>query len=593
MISFLKNFKPIHSSINAKLTFILLCLVIGFLAFSMIITYHISSKILVQKTIDNTNQNFRLISNKLDLIFTETEKLAELVVTNSIVQKYSSLPLNSNSLINYQNKEEVKNVLSEIKGTKDYIDAIIIFGNNGMVYDSGEISLLSRGMPYNFTTNSVHAIAWKGVYKSNYTLYAKQLDIVSFFQRYNSERTARPLGQIQVSLKESWIREQYNSVGFGRKGNIFIINQQGEIVSHHQSSKIYQSIKMQPYFSWVKKHQGGHRVKIDGKEFLIVSQPLPKLNWIIIGLVPIKDILSVNHSLMRAFLVIGFIVIASVIIMTLLISKLVTKPLKKISGVVKEVQNGNLDVSLDINSRDEIGMLAKEFNKMVRRTKELMETVVKEQEKKRKYALISVQSQLNPHFLYNTLENICGLAETGKNKEVIELTHKLADFYRVVISKGNQIISMEDEMLISKRYLEILSIRFKEKLKYKFIFHPEIFNYQIVKLSLQPIIENAIRHNFKDDEGTIYIEIIGERRGGNIHILVNDYGEGTFDKSIESLLKEKAEKGNIGFGLYSCSERIKQYFGAKYGLIIHNSPGKGTTVEIIIPAISEGEKAYV
>ncbi|GHI01070.1 histidine kinase [Neobacillus kokaensis] len=559
----------------------------------MLITYQISSKILVQQTIDSTNQNFSQISNKLELIFNETEELAELVVTNSIIQQYTSIKVPAHSLEEHRNIQEVKDILSEIKGTKDYVDSIMIFANNGLVYDSGEISVLSMQSPITLKQHSVRATAWRGVYHSNYTLYGKQLNIVSFFQRYNSERTALPLGTIQINLRESWIRKQYHSVDFGQGENIFIVNHDGRIVSHHNPSNLYQSIKSQPYFTLVKQKKSGQRVTLDNREYLVVSQELPKLNWTLVALVPIENILAVNNPLMRSFLLIGFIMIASVVLITLLISNLVSKPLKKINHVVKEVQNGNLDVSLDINSRDEIGVLAKEFNKMVRRTKRLMEKVVKEQEKKRKYALISVQSQLNPHFLYNTLENICGLAEMEQKKEVIELTHKLADFYRGVISKGNQIISMEEEMLISKRYLEILSIRYKERLTYKFIFNPEIFNYQIVKLSLQPIIENAVRHNLKDEEDHIYIEISGEKRGDQIHIFVHDHGEGTFDKSIESLLKEKQEKGNIGFGLYSSSERIKQYFGEQYGITIHNNPGKGTSVEIIIPAIRQGEIAHV
>ncbi|MGG1679800.1 sensor histidine kinase [Neobacillus sp. NRS-1170] len=593
IISYVKKRKPISFSINAKITFFLLCLIIGFLSLFMIIAYQISSKILVQQTIDSTNQNFSQISNKLELIFNETEELSELVVTNSIIQQYTSVSVPSHSLEEHRNFQEVKNVLSEIKGTKDYVDSIMIFANNGLVYDSGEISVLSKQSPITLKQNSVRATAWKGVYQSNYTLYGKQLNIVSFFQRFNSERTALPLGTIQINLRESWIRKQYNSIDFGQNGNIFIVNHDGRIVSHHNPSNLYQSIKSEPYFSLIKQKKSGERVFLDDREYLVVSQELPKLNWNLVALVPIENILAVNKPLMRSFLLIGFIMMASVVLITLLISNLVSKPLKKINHVVKEVQNGNLDVSLDINSRDEIGVLAKEFNKMVRRTKRLMERVVKEQEKKRKYALISVQSQLNPHFLYNTLENICGLAEMEQKKEVIELTHKLADFYRGVISKGNQIISMEEEMLISKRYLEILSIRYKERLAYKFIFNPEIFNYQIVKLSLQPIIENAIRHNLKDEEDHIYIEIIGEKHKDKIHIFVNDHGEGTFYKSIESLLKEKEEKGNIGFGLYSSSERIKQYFGEQFGIKIHNNPGKGTSVEIIIPAIRQGEIAYV
>ncbi|MDN3020043.1 histidine kinase [Paenibacillus sp. BSR1-1] len=593
IISYVKKRKPIPFSINAKITFFLLCLIIGFLSLFMIIAYQISSKILVQETIDSTNQNFSQISNKLELIFNETEELSELVVTNSIIQQYTSVPVPRHSLEEHRNYQEVKNVLSEIKGTKDYIDSIMIFANNGLVYDSGEISVLSKQSPITLKQNSVRATAWKGVYQSNYTLYRKQLNIVSFFQRFNSERTALPLGTIQINLRESWIRKQYNSIDFGQNGNIFIVNHDGKIVSHHNPSNLYQSIKNEPYFSFIKQRKNGQRVILDDREYLVVSQELPKLNWALVALVPIENILAVNKPLMKSFLLIGFIMMASVVLITLLISNLVSKPLKKINHVVKEVQNGNLDVSLDINSRDEIGVLAKEFNKMVRRTKRLMEKVVKEQEKKRKYALISVQSQLNPHFLYNTLENICGLAEMEQKKEVIELTHKLADFYRGVISKGNQIISMEEEMLISKRYLEILSIRYKERLAYKFIFNPEIFNYQIVKLSLQPIIENAIRHNLKDEEDHIYIEIIGEKHGDKIHIFVNDHGEGTFYKSIESLLKEKEEKGTIGFGLYSSNERIKQYFGEQFGIKIHNNPGKGTSVEIIIPAIRQGEIAYV
>ncbi|TXK83887.1 sensor histidine kinase [Paenibacillus sp. N3.4] len=253
---------------------------------------------------------------------------------------------------------------------------------------------------------------------------------------------------------------------------------------------------------------------------------------------------------------------------------------------MKDVQDGNLDVWLDIKSRDEIGALAKEFNKMVGNTKMLMENIIEEQKKKKEYELAVMQSQINPHFLYNTLECICGLADLKRNADVVKIVNQLALFYRGVLSKGNPVISMEDEIIITQTYLEILKVRYGDQIDYTLDFDPEVYKYKTIKLLLQPIVENSIYHGLKNKRGKGHIHIQAGIKDKQLVIVIADDGIGIQQEQLDNMFNlGAADYKQKSFGLKSTNERIKLYFGVEYGLEIQSEYGKGTLVKIKLPTL--------
>jgi len=266
---------------------------------------------------------------------------------------------------------------------------------------------------------------------------------------------------------------------------------------------------------------------------------------------------------------------------------------------MRQVELGNFSVRADIQSTNEIGELGRDFNLMVAEISKLLLRITEQQELKRKSELKALQMQINPHFLYNTLDSIIWMAEGGKQQEVIAMSSALARLFRLSISKGKEIIDIGSEVEHVRNYLTIQKIRYKDKLDYRIEIPDEIKSYKTVKIILQPLVENAIYHGIKNKEGTGLI-IIGGRKTHTtgIELFVQDDGVGMNEETMR-LLQERI-KGNkavipldssllhSGLGVHNVDERIKLYFGPDYGLVYESKEDVGTTVRIQLPAI-EGE----
>jgi len=305
------------------------------------------------------------------------------------------------------------------------------------------------------------------------------------------------------------------------------------------------------------------------------------MGWKIVGIIPVDQIISDSYKLSMTIFVIGLICILLSAMLSKLISVSLTKPINILINAAKQVSKGDFNAKAIVYSKDEIGVLADNFNKMVSNTSVLMGKIVDEQKKKREYELELMQSQLNPHFLYNTLESISGLARLGKNEDIIKTVNDLAIFYKGVLSRGDSIISIEEELSIIKHYIDIQNVRYRGKFKYELKVAEDIYKYCILKLTLQPLIENSICHGLREKKaGKLIID--GYMKDEKIYLSITDDGIGIKNESVEKLL---SKENNKSFGLRSVNERIKLFFGDEYGLKIQSVYGKYTTVTVTLPAI--------
>ncbi|CAM3946289.1 sensor histidine kinase [Paenibacillus alkaliterrae] len=586
--------QSIHTRIILFFT-VALSLLITALAVS---NYQISSVILIKNAINSTSQNLVLVSEKLDLIFDNAENYAKISIQNRIIQETlisaESPPANTDTSFSYyQRYITVQNALSSIADGKSFVDAIIMYDNDHQIYDSGGLqSIQDVSMAFfDRFKGSAFGLAWEETKPSNYWKDSKQNSVVSLFQRFNSQETAASLGILQLSIKERYISDQYANIQLGHSGEIYIINDDGQIVSGKHQDQLYSSISNMPFYPAVLQQQGGNKYLIDGTDYLVISRKYERLNWTIVGVVPISEITEDNQLLTGRLFTLGIVFIGLAVILTLLITKSITRPLHQIKETVKRVKQGELDVSLDIESRDEIGELAVEFNRMVSRTKALMQSNLEEEKKRKEYELAAIQAQINPHFLYNTLESICGLAELKRNGDIIMLVNQLARFYRGILSKGNAIISVGDEMMITQHYLDILKVRYGDKLNYAINVDPSILSLVTVKLLLQPLVENSVYHGLKHKRGKGLIEINGYVQANRLYLELKDNGVG-MDPELARRLIRGSDSGHKAesFGVKSTNDRIKLYFGPEYGLQIDSVQGEGTTITAILPTLHEGSE---
>lgn len=299
----------------------------------------------------------------------------------------------------------------------------------------------------------------------------------------------------------------------------------------------------------------------------------------------------------QAFVIVCAVLLAVMIFIIILAMIYVTSsilhPIKELYNAAGKIATGDFEVRVKADSHDELAVLAQGFNDMAGNIQVLINKVKEDEQKMRRADLRLLQEQINPHFLYNTLDNIVWLIEGNESEQAVEMVITLSEFFRVVLSKGKEFISIQQEERHIRSYLEIQEKRYHDILEYKIQIDPELYLYQILKLTLQPLVENSLYHGIKYKRSKGYIHIYGEKRGDTIHLTVQDNGVGMESEELEQLreqIERPCQETEKGFGLANVNERIHMYFGEEYGMTIESERGKGTTVEITIPAMGVDEE---
>ncbi len=285
--------------------------------------------------------------------------------------------------------------------------------------------------------------------------------------------------------------------------------------------------------------------------------------------------------------------LASFVLLTLMVvffsiwlPKSFTKPITDLVTVTDRVSRGDLDARSNNASTDEVGELARSMNQMIDKINELLSQITKEQIRIREAELELLQLQINPHFLYNTLDTIIWLAEGGDEKRVVGMVKSLSAFFRTSLSRGRDIITIKEELLHAKSYLEIQQFRYQDILDYEIDVPDEFGGYSIPKITIQPLIENALYHGIKNKRGGGRITVKGRREGDDIVISVTDDGIGMTKERLDEVisgLNQKQPEDSAIYGLYNVNERIRLKFGEKYGITLDSVYGQGSTCNILLP----------
>ena len=281
------------------------------------------------------------------------------------------------------------------------------------------------------------------------------------------------------------------------------------------------------------------------------------------------------------------IIVFCVLLTAIFISNSITKPVNELCGVTDQISKGDFSVRADVQTEDEIAQLAGSVNHMSKQL-EIMVNKMKEDERKMRYAeLRLLQEQINPHFLYNTLDTIIWLIEGNSNEKAVDMVVSLSDFFRLVLSRGKEFISIQEEERHIRSYLEIQQVRYQDILEYEISIDSELYQYKILKLTLQPIVENALYHGIKYKRAKGKILVTGTMADERIYLSVSDTGVGMEKEELNKLreeIKRPCKETESGFGLANVNERIRMNFGMEYGMTIDSVKGEGTTVSLTIPA---------
>lgn len=306
---------------------------------------------------------------------------------------------------------------------------------------------------------------------------------------------------------------------------------------------------------------------------------------------------SISEEAEFTLWVLTFLLLA-IVVLTLLISRVlaksITKPIQKLCAATEQFAKGDFEVYFACDSGDELERLGDTFNGMVKEISVLVEDIRTEQRNLRATELKLLQAQINPHFLYNTLDTIVWLAEGGRKEEVVAMVTSLSDFFRTTLSKGRDLITIREEASHITSYLEIQQFRYRDILEYEIAIPESLYHYQILKLTLQPIVENALYHGIKNKRGKGKITVTAEKEGETIRFLVSDNGRGMTEEVLSHVRRiidgSETDSSQNGFGMANVEQRIRLNFGRPYGVQVDSVFGRGTEVAVLIPAVFEGEE---
>ena len=395
-------------------------------------------------------------------------------------------------------------------------------------------------------------------------------------------------GVLLLHLNYTGLKLLLDGVTLGNGGYIYLTDGNGEIIFHPRAQLIDSGMEQENNRQVAGYRDGVYREEFQGKDRVITVKSVGYTGWKLIGVAP-EQAVSLNRLKTQLLVVFAAALILSLMTITnSYISSRITVPIRNLERSVNEIERGNLNTVVDAQGSYEIRHLSQSVQSMARQIQVLMADVVSEHEKKRRQEFDTLQSQINPHFLYNTLDIIVWMIENEKPDQAVKVVTALARFFRISLSRGRSIITVRDELEHVRNYLMIQNMRFKNRFTYTIEAEEEILDLASLKLMLQPLVENAIYHGMEFMDGDGEIMVRAWREDKELYFQVEDNGLGMTQEQIKRLFYDQPHTGSSrgsGIGVKNVNERIRLYFGGEYGLSIESEPDEGTVVTIRLPAV--------
>jgi two-component system sensor histidine kinase YesM len=414
-------------------------------------------------------------------------------------------------------------------------------------------------------------------------------DVVSIVKAVVDPHDGRCRGVVLIDMKLEVVQDIFKDLKVGQNGFLFIEDADGGMVYTPVNPVVYRVRG-----DWLHGSGVSTVREINGADYQIISQASQYTSWKTIGVFPLNEIMGQVSTIRYYSLIIAGVTVLVALIASLFFTGSIAQPVIELRSLMKEAEEGNLAVRFEGGKEDEIGHLGKSFNTMIEEIQKLIDMVYKEQQSKREAELRALHEQIKPHFLYNTLDTIQWMAQEHGAGDIVQVVGALTSLFRIGISRGREMISVRDELEHVRSYLIIQKARYEDKFEYSLCVEEKLLPLMVVKLTLQPLVENAIYHGIKERRGPGAIRIEGIERDGMLVLRVSDNGVGMSAEKLAEVrsqlitpLGESSQKG--GYGVSNVNERIQLSFGSRFGLRFESAPGQGTTVEMLHPLVAAEE----
>ncbi|WP_164515077.1 cache domain-containing sensor histidine kinase [Paenibacillus lentus] len=563
----------------------------------LFISGYLSSYNFSQSTIQNMEQSAldesKLIVSQLDSIISNAENSANFIATD-INRIIVSSPEQRDSIQELRFRRQIQSKLStDLILFPDVDSAIFIDRNNHIhtsysrineheqkVFDSGMIEQVIQAGSYGINR-------WFRMEQRNFMVSDSTIPVLTLGKVVIDVDSGNKLGTLFINVKETTFS---SFLGADKNQDIskayLLVDSNENIISSSNPEYLlepFDYLEVKRPLTFLNEPYSEIVNRAHGREFITVY-PYDRMGWSLVNMNPMTALKSmISHNVWMT-VAIGLVCLLLALLGITLLSKIIVNPLLQLAKSMRRVKDGDLSVTAAIRTQDEMGLLASVFNLMIDRIKQLIVTVENEQRRKREYELALMHAQIKPHFLYNTLDTIYVLTDMDRMDEARDTTKALADFYRIVLSKGYEIITLEEEMKIVNDYLSIMQVRYPHILQYDIAIPDELKGVNIPKLSLQPLAENAIYHGLKTKDSSGFIRIRARSDREQVIIEVEDNGVGMSPQLVSRITDFKEDPAKRkSIGIFSVHERLKLYFGDIYGIHIESKEGRGTTVKLILP----------
>lgn len=581
----LGKFKSIQNTMTVSFSFLMVIAVLIFLMIALSFT----KNSIYENSISYMTKIIQQMNYDIDQYIDYMENTSSLIAKSSDVARYLFDEQQSEEEFDDEKKRIVTQfrTIMESRGDISNVAAVanngryIVNGDNGKLTDYINIEELDW---YQAAMKSKNGIAVSSSHVQN-AIEDNYKWVITLSRALVNNQTGEREGVFFVDLNYSAISDLCNNNTIGTKGYVFILDENGNVIYHPKQQLMYGGLLVEHIDEIMACNSDYLEIKSNGENKLYTMSKSEKTGWIVVSAVDTTELLKNSKQAQILYFFVAACLLLAVLIISSLLSREITRPIRRLRDSMSMVEKGKFDkANVEVTTENEIGSLTKSFNVMTERIENLMEENVAAQKEKRKSELRVLQAQINPHFLYNTLDSIIWMSEAGQNEEVVLMTSALARLLRQSISNDKEQVTMAEEMNYVQSYLTIQKLRYKDKLEYSIELEPEIRYVKIIKLAIQPLVENAIYHGLKYKESKGNLDVRGFARGNKVYITITDDGGGMDEETLAHIFdeKEKKKKSN-GVGVPNVQRRLQLYYGTDYGITYISRKGAGTVATVTIP----------
>lgn len=578
------KFKSIQSTMLVSFSALM---VLAMLVF-MVIAMRYTSGTIYENSINYMSQIIQQVNYDIDTYIEYMENISSIIAKSSDVPRYL-FDQNQTEAEREAEKERILTQFQTIMESRDDIYNVAAVAKNGRyIINRGDDELtgyvdIESLDWYQAAMESKSGIAVSSSHVQN-AIQSSYKWVITLSRALVNNQTGEREGLFFVDLNYSAISDLCNNNSIEEKGYIFVLDAEGNIVYHPKQQLMYGGLKTENIDAIMECEEDSLIIDEGGESKLYTMSKSKRTGWTVVGAAYTSELLKNNEQAQMWYLLVASILLLAVIGISGIISREITKPIRSLRDSMRKVQNGQFDTHVEVITENEIGSLGRSFNLMTSEIRALMEQNVYEQKQKRKSELKALQAQINPHFLYNTLDSIIWMSEAGENDEVVEMTSALARLLRQSISNDQEEVELEKEIEYVKNYLTIQKMRYKDKLEFFIYVDPRVAHVPVIKLVLQPLVENAIYHGIKYKETKGNLKIYAKPVDGRVEIVVADDGIGMDEDVMEHIFDEhRKEQKRNGVGVPNVQKRLKLQYGSEYGIRYESVKGAGTKAVITIP----------